>query len=83
MTSSTSDNTTGNTANVSTTFDTFNREQAEQWLVDSDINYITQSDFDFELLRDYIWLGFKGYANFTDAELIAEIEQRKEINNLK
>lgn len=83
MTSSTPDNTTGNTANVSTTLDTFNREQAEQWLVDSDIKYITQSDFDFELLRDYIWLGFKGYANFTDAELIAEIEQRKEMNSLE
>jgi hypothetical protein len=55
----------------------FNRDEAEQFLVDEDFDYIMQTDNGLELLRDYLLLGFKGYANFTDAELEAEIKERK------
>ena len=55
----------------------FNRDEAEQFLVDDDFDYIMQTDNGLELLRDYLLLGFKGYANFTDAELVAEIKERK------
>ena len=55
----------------------FNRDEAEQFLVDEDFDYIMQTDHGLELLRDYLLLGFKGYANFTDAELVAEIKERK------
>jgi hypothetical protein len=57
----------------------FNRDEAEQFLVDEDFDYIMQTDNGLELLRDYLLLGFKGYANFTDAELVAEIKERKDM----
>ena len=57
----------------------FDRDTAEQMLVDSDVDYIMQTDNGVELLRDYLLIGFKGYCNFTDAELVAEINERKEI----
>jgi len=57
----------------------FDREEAEQFLVDNDFDYIMQTDSGLELLRDYLLIGFKGYANFTDAELVAEIKERKEM----
>jgi hypothetical protein len=55
----------------------FNRDEAEQFLVDEDFDYIMQTDNGLELLRDYLLLGFKGYANFTDAELVSEVKERK------
>jgi hypothetical protein len=55
----------------------FNRDEAEQFLVDEDFDYIMQTDNGLELLRDYLLLGFKGYANFTDAELVSEVNERK------
>jgi hypothetical protein len=58
---------------------TFDREAAEQFLVDNDFDYIMQQDSGLELLRDYLLIGFKGYVNFTDEELMAEIKERKEI----
>ena len=61
----------------------FDREQAEQTLVDGDFDYIMQTDNGLELLRDYLLLGFKGYANFTDAELISEINERKQMGELQ
>jgi hypothetical protein len=54
----------------------FNRDEAEQFLVDDDFDYIMQTDNGLELLRDYLLIGFKGYSNFTDAELVAEIKER-------
>jgi hypothetical protein len=59
----------------------FDREEAEQFLVDNDFEYIMQTDNGLELLRDYLALGFKGYMNFTDEELQTEIKERKEITN--
>jgi hypothetical protein len=61
----------------------FDRDAAEQTLVDGDFDYIMQTDNGLELLRDYLLLGFKGYANFTDAELIAEIKERKQMGELE
>jgi hypothetical protein len=55
----------------------FDRDEAEQFLVDEDFDYIMQTDNGLELLRDYLLLGFKGYANFTDAELVSEVKERK------
>jgi hypothetical protein len=61
--------------------DAMTREEMEEFLVDNDFDYIMQTDNGLELLRDYLALGFKGYMNFTDAELISEIKERKEMNN--
>jgi hypothetical protein len=55
----------------------FDRDGAEQFLVDEDFDYIMQTDNGLELLRDYLLLGFKGYANFTDEELVLEVNERK------
>ena len=57
------------------------REEMIAFLVDSDYHYIMQADGGLELLDSYLSFGFKGYQNFTDAELIAEVSQRKEIEN--
>ena len=69
--------TANNTVTANTTPKAFNREEAEEWLIDNDFEYIMDGD-GVELLRDYLSIGFKGYSYFTDAELIAEIKQRKE-----
>ena len=61
----------------------FDRDAAEQTLVDGDFDYIMQTDNGLELLRDYLWLGFKGYSNFTDAELVAEINERKAMGEIE
>ena len=58
------------------------RDEKEQYLVDDDFDYIMQTDNGLELLRDYLALGFKGYMNFTDAELDAEILERKQIKEM-
>jgi hypothetical protein len=60
----------------------FNRDEAEQFLVDDDFDYIMQTDNGLELLRDYLLIGFKGYANFTDSELVAEIKERKQMKEM-
>ena len=61
--------------------DAWSRDEMEEFLEDSDFDYIMQSDNGVELLRDYLRMGFKGYMNFTDSELITEVKQRKEMNN--
>lgn len=58
------------------------REEKEQFLVDDDFDYIMQRDSGLELLRDYLALGFKGYMNFTDAELDAEIRERNQMKEM-
>jgi len=60
----------------------FNRDEAEQFLVDDDFDYIMQTDNGLELLRDYLLIGFKGYSNFTDAELVSEIKERKQMKEM-
>lgn len=54
-----------------------NREEQIDYLSDSDFAYIMSQDGGLELLRSYLEDGFKGYSNFTDAELAAEVEQRQ------
>ena len=58
------------------------RDEKEQFLVDDDFDYIMQTDNGLELLRDYLLIGFKGYANFTEAELDAEINDRNQIKEM-
>jgi len=53
------------------------REQMIDYLSDSDFEYVMNEDGGPELLRAYIEDGFKGYANFTDEELVAEVKERK------
>lgn len=53
------------------------REAMIEYLSNSDYDYIMQTDSGIELLRSYIEDGFKGYSNFTDAELVAEVKERK------
>jgi hypothetical protein len=58
------------------------REEMIDYLSDSDFDYIQNgSGGGLELLRSYIEDGFKGYGNFTDEELTAEVSQRKEMEN--
>ena len=59
------------------------RDEMEQHLVDDDFEYIMQTDSGLELLRDYLAIGFKGYMNFTDEELVAEIKERNEMKEYK
>jgi hypothetical protein len=58
------------------------RDEKEQFLVDDDFDYIMQTDNGLELLRDYLSQGFTGYMNFTDAELDAEIKERKQMKEM-
>jgi hypothetical protein len=57
----------------------FDRDEAEQFLVEDDYQYIMQRDSGLEYLRDLLLIGFKGYCEYTDAELIAELKQRNEM----
>jgi hypothetical protein len=59
--------------------DEVDREELVTYLSDSDFEYIMQEDTGLELLDSYLRDGFKGYAQFTDAELIVEYKQRKEM----
>ena len=53
----------------------FDREQAIQKLVNLDYEYIMSGDGG-EILDSYLMFGFKGYYEFTDEELMAEVDQR-------
>jgi hypothetical protein len=56
----------------------FDREEAIDYLTESDFHYIMEGDgCGLELLRTYIEDGFKGYANFEDEELMAEVKERE------
>jgi hypothetical protein len=56
----------------------FDREEAIDYLTESDFQYIINGDgMGLELLRTYLEDGFKGYGNFEDEELIAEVKERK------
>jgi hypothetical protein len=55
------------------------RDEMEEFLEDTDFDYIMWCSNGPELLRDYLRMGFKGYMNFTDEELVAEVAQRKEM----
>ena len=56
----------------------FDRDEAEQFLVEDDYQYIMHG-YDVEFLRDLLLMGCKGYCDYTDAELIAEVKQRKKM----
>jgi hypothetical protein len=55
------------------------REEMVQLLVDSDIDYIMEdaAQDDFSMLAAYLETGFKGYANFSYMELVAEVSERE------
>ena len=55
----------------------FDRDEAEQFLVEDDYQYIMQTDSGLEYLRDLLLIGFKGYCDYTDEELMAELKQRE------
>ena len=56
----------------------FDREEAVDYLTESDFQYIINGDgMGLELLRTYLEDGFTGYGNFTDEELKAEVTERK------
>lgn len=60
----------------------FDREEAIDYLTESDFQYIINGDgMGLELLRTYLEDGFKGYGNFEDEELVAEIKERKWMEN--
>ena len=60
----------------------FDREEAIDYLTESDFQYIINGDeMGLELLRGYLEDGFTGYGNFTDEELKAEITERKWMEN--
>jgi hypothetical protein len=56
----------------------FDREEAVDYLTESDFQYIVAGDASgLELLRTYLEDGFTGYANFNDQQLMAEVKERK------
>ena len=56
------------------------REEMIDYLCDSDFDYIMNGDgLGAELLDSYIRNGFVGYEAYTDAELLVECKQRKEM----
>lgn len=57
------------------------REDMIAYLVDADYKYIMECANGPELLDSYLDFGFKGYRNFTDEELTAEVANRKEMEN--
>lgn len=57
------------------------KQELVDFLVDSDFQYIQHGN-GLELLNSYLEFGFTGYANMTMAELEAEVEQRKEMENM-
>ena len=57
----------------------FDRNAAEQFLVEDDYQYIMQRHSGHDYLRDILLIGCKGYCDYTDAELIAELKQRNEM----
>lgn len=60
----------------------FDREEAVDYLTESDFQYIINGDgMGLELLRTYLEDGFTGYGNFSDEELKAEIKERKWMEN--
>lgn len=60
----------------------FDREEAIDYLTESDFQYIINGDgMGLELLRTYLEDGFKGYANFEDEELMAEVKERNWMEN--
>jgi hypothetical protein len=61
----------------------FDRDEAEQFLVEDDYQYVMQTDSGLEYLRDLLLIGFKGYCDYTDAELIAELKQREAMKEYK
>lgn len=52
----------------------FDREKAINDLIDDDMNVIKGSDG--WMLSDILAHGFKGYNNFTDGELVEELNER-------
>jgi len=53
------------------------RNKMIEMLVDSDFHYIQSGEpGGLELLQSYLEFGFKGYNNFTDNELMYELEER-------
>lgn len=57
------------------------RDEMMELLIDQDIDFIMKeaANDDYELLASYLSAGFRGYENFTDAELAAECKQREDI----
>jgi hypothetical protein len=53
------------------------RDKMIEMLVDSDFHYIQSGEpGGLELLQSYLEFGFKGYIEYTDAELEAEYNSR-------
>ncbi len=54
------------------------KQEMIDFLVQCDIDYIRNSDND-ELIWSYLETGFTGYSNYSEAELVREVAERKEI----
>lgn len=53
------------------------REEMIKILIDSDFDSIQNNGVDTDFLFDFLYSGFKGYANFTDEELVSEMNERE------
>lgn len=53
------------------------REEMQEELEEQDFQYIMNKDSGVEMLRNMLFYGFHGYNNYTDEELIAELNERK------
>ena len=57
------------------------KQELVDFLVDADFQYIQHGN-GLELLNSYLEFGFTGYANMTMAELEAEVNERKQMENM-
>jgi hypothetical protein len=58
------------------------RDEMIDFLIEEDYNYIMECANGPELLDSYLKFGFKGYFNFTDAELVAEVNERNAMKEM-
>jgi hypothetical protein len=57
------------------------KQELVDFLVEADFQYIQHGN-GLELLNSYLEFGFTGYANMTLAELEAEVNERKQMENM-
>jgi hypothetical protein len=53
------------------------RQEMIKMLIDSDFDSIQNNGVDTDFLFDFLYSGFKGYDNFTDEELVNEMNERE------
>ncbi len=59
------------------------RGEMQEFLQEDDFQYIMTRDGGLEFLRDMLSMGFSGYNNFTEQQLLDEIKERGLLETLR